>query len=57
VDRLTPPDHARDLWLHWDRPRAHFYQGGHVSFFFEPGVRQILRDAFAPPGAAGPVAA
>lgn len=50
VDRLTPPDHARDLWLHWDRPRAHFYQGGHVSFLFEPGVRELLREAFTRPG-------
>jgi hypothetical protein len=50
VDRLTPPDHARDLWLHWGRPRAHFYQGGHVSFLFEPGVKRLLRDAFRPAG-------
>jgi len=56
VDRLTPPDHARDLWLHWGRPRAHFYQGGHVSFLFEPGVKQILHEAFAPHAAAGQAA-
>lgn len=45
VDRLTPPDHARDLWVHWDRPNACFYQGGHVSFLFDAGVRQLMLDA------------
>jgi hypothetical protein len=45
VDRLTGPDHARDLWHHWDRPRAHWYQGGHVSFLWDPGVKALLFEA------------
>ena len=45
-DRLVPPDHVRDLWLHWEKPRIVWYQGGHVSFRSDPGVRRLLRDAF-----------
>jgi hypothetical protein len=45
--RLAPPDHARDLWLHWERPQMRWYEGSHVSFFFESDVKALLRDAFS----------
>lgn len=46
VDRLTPPDQARDLWRHWGKPRAYWYHGGHTTFLFEPGVKALLFEAF-----------
>lgn len=45
-DRLTSPDHARDLWKHWGKPRAAWYQGGHVSFLWQPEVKALLEEAF-----------
>jgi hypothetical protein len=44
-DRLAPPDHARDLWRHWDEPRIGWYSGGHVSFLCEPAVKSFLLEA------------
>jgi hypothetical protein len=44
-DRLAPPDHARDLWRHWEEPRIGWYSGGHVSFLWEPAVKSFLLDA------------
>ena len=44
-DRLAPPDHARDLWRHWEEPRIGWYSGGHVSFLWEPAVKTFLLDA------------
>ena len=46
ADRLVPPDHVRDLWNHWERPRLVWYEGSHLSFFREPKVRGLLHDAF-----------
>jgi hypothetical protein len=43
-DRLVPPDQVRDLWLHWERPRIVWYQGGHVSFRAHAAVRRLVRD-------------
>jgi dienelactone hydrolase len=49
ADRLVPPDQPRDLWRHWGEPRIEWYQGGHVTFRYHAGVRQLvvesLRDA------------
>jgi hypothetical protein len=45
ADRLVPPDQVRDLWLHWDRPRIEWYQGGHVSFRLHQRVNRLLEDA------------
>lgn len=54
ADRLAPPDHALDLWHHWDRPRCEWYQGGHVSFLWERDVRELLREALTASGLASP---
>jgi hypothetical protein len=45
-DRLTSPDHTRDLWHHWGRPRVAWYHGSHVSFLWEPEVKALLEEAF-----------
>lgn len=45
ADRLATPDHARDLWEHWERPRIAWFEGSHVSFFLEPEVRALVREA------------
>lgn len=50
ADRLTSPDHARDLWLHWGRPRMEWYAGGHVSFLWESTVPALLTEALAASG-------
>lgn len=46
ADHLAPPDHVRDLWLHWERPRVAWYHGSHVSFMWEADVRALLHEAF-----------
>lgn len=48
ADRLAPPDQAWSLWRHWERPHVTWYQGSHVSFLFEPAVRELLAAALAP---------
>ncbi len=50
ADRLASPDHARDLWQHWDRPHITWYHGGHISFLWEPEVRALLRKALSTSG-------
>jgi hypothetical protein len=54
ADRLAPPDHALDLWHHWDHPRCEWYQGGHVSFLWEKNVRDLLQEALTASGLATP---
>jgi hypothetical protein len=31
ADRITPPDQAERLWLHWERPPIHWFPGGHLA--------------------------
>jgi hypothetical protein len=50
ADRLATPDHARDLWEHWERPRIAWFEGSHVSFFLEPEVRALVLGALAARG-------
>ncbi len=45
ADRLVPPDQVRDLWLHWERPSIHWYQGGHLTFRFDPEVGRFVEEA------------
>ncbi|MFQ5415518.1 MAG: alpha/beta hydrolase family protein [Myxococcota bacterium] len=52
VDQLASPDHARDLWRHWGEPRVAWYQGGHISFLWQPEVREILLEALGRSGMA-----
>jgi hypothetical protein len=46
ADRLATPDHARDLWHHWDCPNLTWYEGSHVSFLWESKVKDLLEEAF-----------
>ncbi len=45
ADCVVPPDHARDLWLHWERPRIAWYPGGHVSFRRHGHVDRLIDDS------------
>ncbi len=45
ADGIAPPDHSRDLWEHWGRPRAEWYQGSHISFAWEASVRHLVVEA------------
>ncbi len=47
ADRLASPDQARDLWHHWGRPRATWYQGSHISFMWEEDVKRLVGEALA----------
>jgi hypothetical protein len=55
-DRMVPIEQSRRLWEHWDRPRAAWYDGSHLSFPWEPGVRKLLREAVGKIVAGCPVA-
>jgi hypothetical protein len=50
ADHLAPPDHARDLWLHWGSPRVAWYHGGHASFAWEKDVGVFVADALRESG-------
>ena len=50
ADRLAPPGAAHALWEHWERPQIEWYQGTHVSFIIEPGVRAFVDTALADSG-------
>jgi hypothetical protein len=52
-DRLVPADQVHDLWVHWDRPRIVWYQGGHLTFRFHPEVRRLVGEALAESGLLG----
>lgn len=54
-DCIVPPDHALDLWRHWDRPEIHWFGGGHVTPFrrtavFAAGARLLQRLGILPSG-------
>ena len=42
ADRRAPPEQGRDLHEHWGRPRIEWYQGGHLTFMRETGVRNLI---------------
>jgi hypothetical protein len=43
-DRLVAPRQVRDLARHWDHPATVWYQGSHVTFFFDSKIRQLIED-------------
>ena len=47
VDRWVRPGNVRALWDHWDQPEILWYDGGHLSFPFEPSVRKFVGDALS----------
>jgi hypothetical protein len=42
-DRICPPAHADALWTHWERPRVHWYPGGHLAQFRRRRVHAEVR--------------
>ena len=50
ADRLASPDHARDLWRHWGKPKAAWYQGSHLSYLWEADVKTFLEEALRESG-------
>jgi hypothetical protein len=50
ADQLATPEHARDLWHHWERPRSEWYDGSHVSFLWESPVRALVHEALTASG-------
>lgn len=53
ADRMTPPNHAHRLWLHWGRPRVLWFPGDHVGFIWSRSVRDFVDDAYAASGLTG----
>jgi hypothetical protein len=43
-DRLVAPRQVRDLARQWDHPATVWYQGSHLTFFFDPSIRQLITD-------------
>lgn len=61
-DRLAPPEQARLLWEHWDRPRLHWYPGNHAlhvnrGAYLKEMRRFIEAAGFTAPNAVSPAAA
>ena len=50
ADRIVPPDHVRDLWEHWQRPRIHWYQGAHVTFRLHSEVGRLVSESLGSAG-------
>ncbi len=47
ADRISTPTQARMLWDAWDRPAIHWFDGGHVSYFWSAQVHRFIDDALA----------
>jgi hypothetical protein len=47
-DRLVAPVQVRDLARHWDEPAMRWYQGAHVTFMADAGVKELIADTLAP---------
>ncbi len=45
ADRWVRPGNVKTLWEHWEQPEILWYQGAHLSFPIEPGVRRFVKDA------------
>ena len=45
ADRITPPSQARRLWEAWERPAIHWFDGGHISYFWSRQVDPFLHQA------------
>ena len=44
-DRITPPAQATKLWRAWHQPTMKWFDGGHISFFYNRGVDDFVEDA------------
>jgi hypothetical protein len=50
ADGITTPRQAAELWVAWDQPTIHWYEGGHVSFFWSSEVTSFIDAALADRG-------
>lgn len=50
ADRMVDPiEQVRELWLYWDRPSVHWYDGSHLGFGSD-GVLGFVRESLARAG-------
>jgi hypothetical protein len=54
ADSVASAGHARDLWSHWERPRAVWYRGTHMSFSWEAEVKELILEALTASGLVSP---
>lgn len=47
ADRLVSPRQVRDLARHWDHPATEWYQGSHLTFFFNDDVQRLIGGTLA----------
>lgn len=47
-DRLAPPEQARLLWEHWDRPKLRWFPGSHVLHVGRGTYLREMRDLMRP---------
>ncbi|MCP4039407.1 MAG: alpha/beta hydrolase, partial [bacterium] len=55
-DRLVSADQVVTLARHWEEPATAWYQGSHMTFLFDPTVRELIENTVrrsAAPAAAG----
>jgi len=45
ADRVARRDQARALWRHWERPRIHWFSGGHVAGQLDRCIEPFVHDA------------
>ncbi|WP_354697622.1 alpha/beta fold hydrolase [Paraconexibacter sp. AEG42_29] len=48
-DRLAPPEQARLLWEHWDRPKLRWFPGSHILHVGRGTYLREMRDLMAAP--------
>jgi len=44
-DCIVPAEHVHDLWEHWEHPEINWYDGSHLSFFWESSVTPFVHSA------------
>lgn len=44
ADRVIPASEAASLWLHWEEPRIHWYQGSHRGFLRTEEGENFIED-------------
>jgi hypothetical protein len=44
-DRMATPEQAHKLWVHWNRPTVHWYEGSHIAFLWTRAVGEFIDSA------------
>jgi len=44
-DRMATPEQAHKLWLHWNQPMVHWYEGSHIAFLWSRPVGEFIDGA------------